>query len=74
MCLFVKCAGIYIYSEHFPPGGGGFFLSKFKNREEFEGGLHKKRKGKGDEGKNRGRVLKGDFFFVSYEYFIFTME
>ena len=36
-----------IYSGHPPPlGGGEFFLSKLKNREEFEGGLEK-RKGKG---------------------------
>ena len=27
-------------------GGGGEFLSKLKNREEFEGGLHEKTKGK----------------------------
>ena len=27
--------------------GGGQFLSKLKNREEFEGGLHEKRKGNG---------------------------
>ena len=25
------------------------FLSKLKNREEFEGGLHEKRKGKGEK-------------------------
>ena len=35
-------AGIYILA--IPPRGGGF-LSKLKNREEFEGG-HEKRKGK----------------------------
>ena len=35
---------IYIYSGQSPPGGGGF-LSKLKNRKEFEGGLEK-RKGK----------------------------
>ena len=32
----------------FPPPPGGFFLSKLKNREEFEGGLEK-RKGKGEK-------------------------
>ena len=37
-----------IYSGHSPspPGGGEQFLSKLKNREEFEGGLHEKRKKK----------------------------
>ena len=41
-----------IYSGHFPPlGGGGQFLSKLKNREEFEGGLHEKRKAKEEERK-----------------------
>ena len=50
-----------IYSGHFPPPGGGKFLSKLKNREEFEGGLEKgkekekKRKGKGEKKK---RVIK----------------
>ena len=43
----MKCSLLYrdIYSGHSPPWGGGF-LSKVKNREEFEGGLEK-RKGKG---------------------------
>ena len=36
--------------------GGGGFLSKLKNREELEGGLHKKRKGKGK--KRKKRVIK----------------
>ena len=39
-------SGIYILAIHPPPWGGGEFLSKLKNREEFGGGLEK-RKGKG---------------------------
>ena len=35
----------------FPPWGGGEFLSKLKNREEFDGVLHEKRMG------NRGGVF-----------------
>ena len=34
------------YILAFPPPGGGNFLSKLKNGEEFEGGLNEKRKGK----------------------------
>ena len=41
--------GIYILAIS-PPGGGGGFLSKLKNREEFEGGLEKR---KGKVGKRR---------------------
>ena len=44
-----------IYSGHFPFWE---FLSKFKNREEFEGGLHEKRKGKEEE---RKKVVKHTF-------------
>ena len=47
-----RTAGIYILAISPPPTGGGEFLSKMKNREEFEGGLHEKRKGKG-ENKNK---------------------
>ena len=47
---FLKKQG-YIFWPFPPPLGGGEFLSKMKNREEFEGGLHEKRKGKG--GKRR---------------------
>ena len=36
------CSGLFS-----PPRGRGGFFSKLKNREEFEGGLHEKRKGKG---------------------------
>ena len=43
-------AGIYILAISPPPWGVGKILSKLKNREEFEGGLEK-RKGKG--GKRR---------------------
>ena len=41
-----------IFSGHFPPPWGrGKILSKLKNREEFEGGLHEKRKGKEEKRK-----------------------
>ena len=41
-----------------PPRGEGVkFLSKLKNREEFEGGLEK-RKGKGGGEEKRKRVIK----------------
>ena len=40
------CSGLFS-----PPRGRGGFFSKLKNREEFEGGLHEKRKGKGREKK-----------------------
>ena len=43
------------YSGHFPHGG--IFLSKLKNREEFEGGLKKKRK-RGEKKEKKKRVLK----------------
>ena len=46
----------YIFWPFPPPWGGGKFLSKMKNREEFEGGLHEKRKGKG--GKRRKEKKK----------------
>ena len=48
-----------IYSGHFPPPpGGGGFLSKMKNREEFEGGLHEKGREKG------GKKEKSDITHV----------
>ena len=46
-----------IYSGHPPPLGGKVFLSQLKNREEFEGGLEKK-KGKGGIGRKKKRVIK----------------
>ena len=39
----------------FPPPLGGEILSKMKNREEFEGGLHEKRKGKGGKRRKKKR-------------------
>ena len=50
-------AGGEIYSGHSPPWEGGNFLSKLKNREEFEGGLEKK-KGKGGKKEKKKRVIK----------------
>ena len=41
--------GIYILA--FPPPLGGCFLSKLKNREEFEGGLEKRKRKGGKEEK-----------------------
>ena len=41
-----------IYSGYFPLGGK--FVSKLKNREEFEGGFEK-RKGKGEKRKIKGK-------------------
>ena len=41
-----------IYSGHFPPPWGKF-LSKLKNREEFEGGLEKKKGKRGEKKKKR---------------------
>ena len=55
---YLTCSrcGRDIYSGHFPPiWGGGEFLSKMKNREEFEGGLHEKRKGKGGKRRKKKR-------------------
>ena len=46
-----------IYSAHPPPGGGEEFLSKLKNREEFGGGLEK-RKGKGGKEENKEKSDK----------------
>ena len=40
-----------------PPPGEGKFLSKLKNREEFEG-LPEKRKGKGGKEEKRKKVIK----------------
>ena len=52
--------GIYILAISPPPGGGEKFLSNMKNREEFEGGLHEKRKGKGGKRrkKKKGKKVK----------------
>ena len=47
---------IYILAISPPPLGGEEFLSKLKNREEFEGGLEK-RKGKG---RKRRKKVKSD--------------
>ena len=47
-----------IYSGHFPPPGGEQFLSKLKKREEFEGGLHEKRKGKGGGRRKKKKMIK----------------
>ena len=35
-----------------------FFFSKLKNREDFEGGLHEKRKGKGGERRKKEKSDK----------------
>ena len=35
-----------------------FFFSKLKNREDFEGGLHEKRKGKGGIRRRKKKVIK----------------
>ena len=53
-CLHFK-TGIYILAIS-PPGG--VFLSKLKNREEFEGGLEKR---KGKEGKRKKKKSKNTF-------------
>ena len=54
--MFVRDSGIYILA--IPPSPGGWeFLSKFKIREEFEGGLEK-RKGKGGKEGKKKRVIK----------------
>ena len=37
---------------------GEQFLSKLKNREEFDGGLHEKRKGKGGKRRKKKRMIK----------------
>ena len=55
-------AGGDIYSGHSPPWEGGNFLSKLKNREEFEG--LEKRKGKGGKEEKR----KSDKIHVKYLY------
>ena len=49
--------GIYNLAISPSPLGGGDFLSKVKNREEFEGGLEK-RKGKGGKRIKELRVIK----------------
>ena len=48
-----------IYSHHSPHPGRRKFLSKLKNKEEFEGG-HEKGKGKG--GKRRKKEKSDNFF------------
>ena len=54
--MFVRDSGIYILA--IPPSPGGWeFLSKFKIREEFEGGLEK-RKGKGGKEEKREKSYK----------------
>ena len=50
-----RSTGIYILA--IPPRGGGKFLSKVKNREEFEGGLEK-RKGKGEKRRKKEKSDK----------------
>ena len=42
-----------IYISAIPPLGEGGFLSKLKNREKLEGGLHEKKEGKREEKKKR---------------------
>ena len=49
--------GIYILAISPPHPGGGQFLSKLKNREEFEGGLHEKGREKGGKRRKR-KVIK----------------
>ena len=46
-----------MYSGHFSPPWGGGILSKLKNREEFEGGLEK-RKGKGEKRRKKKMTAK----------------
>ena len=54
-----RMAGIYIVVIFLPPPwGSGKFLSKLKNREEFDGVLHEKRMGKRGGGKKKKRVMK----------------
>ena len=40
------------------PPGGGEFLSKLKNREEFERGLEKKERKRGEKKKTMKKVIK----------------
>ena len=49
---------IYILATPPPKKRKGEFLSKLKNREEFEGGLYEKRKGKGGKRRKKKRVKK----------------
>ena len=46
-----------------PPWGGGTILSKLKNREEFEGGLEK-RKEKGGKKEKRKKVIKHTLKYI----------
>ena len=55
MLLYYNILCRDIYSGHPPPLGGGAFLSNVKNREEFEGGLEK-RKGKEGEKKKSDKT------------------
>ena len=59
-CPFLRRGGESrdIYSGYFLPpplGEGGNFLSKLKNRDEFEGGLLEERKGKGGKRRKKKR-------------------
>ena len=51
-------AGIYIFWPFppLPPGGGGKFVSKLNNREEFEGGLEKRKRGKKKKKEKRDKT------------------
>ena len=53
--IYPKCRDIY--SGRFPPRGGEFLSKLTKNREEFEGGLEK-RKGKGGKEEKRKDPVK----------------
>ena len=44
----------YIFLPFPPPGGEEEFLSKLKNREEFEGGLEKRK----EKGEKRRKTMK----------------
>ena len=57
MLQVVFITGIYILAIP-PPLGGGQFLSKLKNGEEFKCGLHAKRKGKGGGKKKKEKSDK----------------
>ena len=51
-------SGIYILAICPPPPWGGNFLSKLKNREEFEGGLEKKARKRGEKKKKKEKIDK----------------
>ena len=50
--------GYIFWSFPSPLWGGGEILSKLKNREEFEGGLHEKKEGKRGEKKKKEKSDK----------------